>query len=58
MLEKFNTHTTTAVQSGSLAVIASALDSFLDLLSGSIIFLTNWLKNKLVYFSPVLLLLS
>jgi len=32
--------------SGSLSVIASALDSFLDLLSGAILFLTEYLTDK------------
>jgi len=35
-----------AIQSKSLAVIASAMDSFLDLLSGSIIFITNRIQRK------------
>eukprot|EP01111_Echinosteliopsis_oligospora_P017692 TRINITY_DN776_c0_g1_i2.p1 TRINITY_DN776_c0_g1~~TRINITY_DN776_c0_g1_i2.p1 ORF type:complete len:451 (-),score=109.64 TRINITY_DN776_c0_g1_i2:38-1351(-) len=35
-----------AISSGSLAVIASTLDSFLDLLSGSIIFFTAWAMKR------------
>jgi len=37
---------TAAVQSGSLAIIASSLDSLLDLLSGSILFLISRAINK------------
>lgn len=35
------------VISGSLSAIASAIDSFLDLLSGSIVFITSCLMKKL-----------
>jgi len=35
-----------AATSVSITVIASALDSFLDLMSGSIMFLTNWVINS------------
>eukprot|EP01118_Nematostelium_gracile_P000532 TRINITY_DN1059_c0_g1_i1.p1 TRINITY_DN1059_c0_g1~~TRINITY_DN1059_c0_g1_i1.p1 ORF type:complete len:415 (+),score=98.47 TRINITY_DN1059_c0_g1_i1:84-1328(+) len=42
-----------AISSGSIAVFASALDSCLDLLSGSIIFVTNHLiKRKNPYLYP------
>eukprot|EP00746_Dinoflagellata_sp_MGD_P001799 gnl/MRDRNA2_/MRDRNA2_103422_c0_seq1.p1 gnl/MRDRNA2_/MRDRNA2_103422_c0~~gnl/MRDRNA2_/MRDRNA2_103422_c0_seq1.p1 ORF type:complete len:446 (-),score=75.51 gnl/MRDRNA2_/MRDRNA2_103422_c0_seq1:365-1702(-) len=35
-----------AVESGALVVYASALDSFLDILSGSILSLTTWLMSR------------
>jgi cation diffusion facilitator family transporter len=34
------------IESGSLAVLASVLDSILDLLSGAIMFFTSWLMRK------------
>jgi len=35
-----------AVASGSMTVIASAADSFLDLISGLVLFVTQWAMNK------------
>ena len=37
-----------AVRSHSMSVLASALDSVLDIVSGSIIFVIHWLTNQYV----------
>jgi cation diffusion facilitator family transporter len=42
----FGTKIVVAVASGALVVYASALDSFLDILSGSILSLTTWLMSR------------
>jgi len=42
----FTVKVSVAISSGALVVYASALDSFLDLLSGSILSLTAWLMSK------------
>jgi hypothetical protein len=34
------------IDSGSLSVLASVLDSALDLLSGSVLFVTSWIRQK------------